>query len=70
MTNETIRIVRRDGQDASELAGSVARRLGTRLATTMRWRGCLSPLYRSVGTADGRSIEIYEPDSAVTETQL
>lgn len=65
-TKSTIIEVRRTTeQDASTLVAQVARAHGTCTIGNMRWRGGMGPHYRDIGTQDGRTIRIMEPDPTI-----
>lgn len=58
---ETIRIIRGDNQDPMLAATAVAKEHDTHLEGNMRWHGLVAPNHREIGTADGRTIAVYEP---------
>ncbi len=49
--------------DAVQIAALAAKEHGTRLAGNIRWYGAMGPVYREIGTQDGRTIRVVEPDS-------
>ena len=61
VNNKIIRVNRRDGEDASEVAARAARDQGTTIAGNLRWYGGEAPSYRAVATADGREVQVEEP---------
>ncbi len=63
----TIRVKRKPEEDASQAAGRAARLAGTSLSGNLRWYGLVGPHHREIGTADGRTVVVYEPDSLVPE---
>ena len=60
---ESIIVRRQDGEDASQVAKRAAEENNTSLEGNLRWYGAMGAAYREIGTADGRTIRIVDPDS-------